>query len=52
MRKILHSNKLLKENGDMLRRRFHVGGCAGSDNFNPSMAAYIEGAYRMWRQDR
>ncbi|EUD67032.1 oxoglutarate dehydrogenase (succinyl-transferring), E1 component [Plasmodium inui San Antonio 1] len=52
MRKILHSNKLIKENGDMLRRRFHVGGYASSDTFNPSMAAYIEGAYQTWRKDR
>ncbi|SCA48604.1 2-oxoglutarate dehydrogenase E1 component, mitochondrial precursor, putative [Plasmodium ovale] len=52
MRKLLCQSSLRRENGKQMRRSIHLSSSARGENFNPSMAAYVEGAYRLWKQDR
>nr|BAM15617.1 2-oxoglutarate dehydrogenase e1 component, mitochondrial precursor [Plasmodium gallinaceum] len=52
MRKMLLQNNLVRKKANYTKRLFHLSSCYYNDNINPSMAAYIESAYKIWRKDK
>uniref|UniRef100_A0A8C9I467 2-oxoadipate dehydrogenase complex component E1 n=1 Tax=Piliocolobus tephrosceles TaxID=591936 RepID=A0A8C9I467_9PRIM len=52
MKKVLCQNTLINKNGGQLKRTFHLSASLCNENFSPNMTAYIENAYKMWKNDR
>ncbi|KEG00862.1 2-oxoglutarate dehydrogenase E1 component, putative [Plasmodium vinckei vinckei] len=55
MKKILCQNNLMqksRKNGNTIKRCIHTSSVLYNEGFNPSMASYLESAYRLWKNDR
>lgn len=41
-----------RKNGNNIKKYIHTSSVLYNEEFNPSMASYLESVYRLWKSDR